>query len=125
MRETSRKPDEMYSLLERLSPGTRKLEIFARTHNLHSGWVGLGNQLNGCMVIEPEMRERCAGAGVGAWAHVCMCVCACVVHGYMGVCLRAWCVFAWGPGQVNITLNHGHGARGAGEARAIKHGHWG
>lgn len=30
VRETSRKPDEMYSLLERLSPGTRKLEIFAR-----------------------------------------------------------------------------------------------
>eukprot|EP00983_Pelagomonas_calceolata_P126218 1161282-Pelagomonas_calceolata.AAC.19 len=26
VRETSRKPDEMYSLLERLSPGTRKLE---------------------------------------------------------------------------------------------------
>lgn len=25
VRETSRKPDEMYSLLERLSPGTRKL----------------------------------------------------------------------------------------------------
>lgn len=27
VRETSRKPDEMYSLLERLSPGTRKLEV--------------------------------------------------------------------------------------------------
>lgn len=25
VRETSRKPDELYSLLERLSPGTRKL----------------------------------------------------------------------------------------------------
>lgn len=29
VRETSRKPDEMYSLLERLSPGTRKLEVRA------------------------------------------------------------------------------------------------
>jgi N6-adenosine-specific RNA methylase IME4 len=27
VRETSRKPDEMYALLERLSPGTRKLEV--------------------------------------------------------------------------------------------------
>ncbi len=29
VRETSRKPDEMYSLLERLSPGTRKIEVGA------------------------------------------------------------------------------------------------
>ena len=27
VRETSRKPDEMYTLLERLSPGTRKIEV--------------------------------------------------------------------------------------------------
>lgn len=33
VRETSRKPDEMYSLLERLYPGSRKLEIFARPLN--------------------------------------------------------------------------------------------
>ena len=58
VRETSRKPDEMYSLLERLSPGTRKLEIFARRHNLQPGWVGLGNQLNGTKIMEPEMLER-------------------------------------------------------------------
>ncbi len=58
VRETSRKPDEMYSLLERLSPGTRKLEIFARAHNLQPGWVGLGNQLNGTKIMEPEMLER-------------------------------------------------------------------
>ena len=45
VRETSRKPDEMYSLLERLSPGTRKLEIFARQHNCQPGWVSLGNQV--------------------------------------------------------------------------------
>jgi len=58
VRETSRKPDEMYSLLERLSPGTRKLEIFARSHNLQPGWVGLGNQLNGTKIMEPEMLQR-------------------------------------------------------------------
>ena len=45
VRETSRKPDEVYSLLERLSPGSRKLEIFGRPHNTRPGWVTLGNQL--------------------------------------------------------------------------------
>ena len=30
VRETSRKPDEIYGLIERLSPGTRKLELFGR-----------------------------------------------------------------------------------------------
>lgn len=51
VRETSRKPDELYSLLERLSPGTRKLEIFARQHNCQPGWVGLGNQLTGNNIL--------------------------------------------------------------------------
>ena len=46
MRETSRKPDEMYPLLERLSPGTRKLEIFGRQHNTQPGWITLGNQVS-------------------------------------------------------------------------------
>ena len=55
VRETSRKPDEMYPLLERLSPGTRKLEIFARAHNVQPGWVCLGNQLDGTRIVDPEM----------------------------------------------------------------------
>ena len=58
MRETSRKPDEMYPLLERLSPGTRKLEIFARVHNCQPGWVGLGNQLPGINIKDADMRAR-------------------------------------------------------------------
>ena len=58
VRETSRKPDEMYSLIERLSPGTRKLEIFARQHNVRPGWVSLGNQLDGVKIMDPEMKAR-------------------------------------------------------------------
>ncbi|GIL75379.1 hypothetical protein Vretifemale_5185 [Volvox reticuliferus] len=58
VRETSRKPDEMYPLLERLSPGTRKLEIFARKHNLAPGWVGLGNQLESINIVEPDLIQR-------------------------------------------------------------------
>ena len=29
----------------RLAPGTRKLELFGRPHNVHKGWTTLGNQL--------------------------------------------------------------------------------
>ncbi|KAK9819438.1 hypothetical protein WJX74_004366 [Apatococcus lobatus] len=58
VRETSRKPDEMYSLIERLSPGTRKLEIFARQHNVRPGWVSLGNQLDGVKIMDSEMKAR-------------------------------------------------------------------
>lgn len=58
VRQTSRKPDEMYSLLERISPGTRKVEIFARSHNLRPGWVSLGNQLPGIKIVDPEMLAR-------------------------------------------------------------------
>lgn len=58
VRETSRKPDEMYPLLERLSPGTRKLEIFARPHNVRPGWVSMGNQLDGTHLTDPDLLAR-------------------------------------------------------------------
>ncbi|KAF8570394.1 hypothetical protein P879_06947 [Paragonimus westermani] len=38
VRETSHKPDEIYGIIERLSPGTRKLELFGRPHNLQPYW---------------------------------------------------------------------------------------
>lgn len=44
-RETSRKPDEIYDIIERLCPGARKIEIFGRKHNIREGWVTVGNQL--------------------------------------------------------------------------------
>ncbi|KAM6557784.1 hypothetical protein CsatB_004803 [Cannabis sativa] len=58
VRETSRKPDEMYPLLERISPRTRKLELFARMHNTHSGWMSLGNQLQGVRLVDEGLRAR-------------------------------------------------------------------
>eukprot|EP01116_Phalansterium_solitarium_P011221 TRINITY_DN26841_c0_g1_i2.p1 TRINITY_DN26841_c0_g1~~TRINITY_DN26841_c0_g1_i2.p1 ORF type:complete len:556 (+),score=38.27 TRINITY_DN26841_c0_g1_i2:66-1733(+) len=58
VRETSRKPDEIYDVLERLSPATRKLEIFGRKHNLHPGWITLGNQLDGSYVIDREILAK-------------------------------------------------------------------
>eukprot|EP01102_Stenamoeba_stenopodia_P005007 TRINITY_DN15508_c0_g1_i1.p1 TRINITY_DN15508_c0_g1~~TRINITY_DN15508_c0_g1_i1.p1 ORF type:complete len:700 (-),score=119.10 TRINITY_DN15508_c0_g1_i1:88-2187(-) len=44
-REKSQKPDQMYQIIERMCPGSRKIEIFARNHNLRRGWLSLGNEL--------------------------------------------------------------------------------
>jgi mRNA m6A methyltransferase catalytic subunit len=37
VRETSRKPDEAYGMIERICPGGRKIEIFGRKHNTRPG----------------------------------------------------------------------------------------
>ncbi|TPX35868.1 hypothetical protein SmJEL517_g01697 [Synchytrium microbalum] len=55
VRETSWKPDEIYGLIDRLSPGTRKLEIFGRQHNTRDGWMTLGNQLDAVRIYEPDV----------------------------------------------------------------------
>eukprot|EP00002_Diphylleia_rotans_P022530 TRINITY_DN4411_c0_g2_i8.p1 TRINITY_DN4411_c0_g2~~TRINITY_DN4411_c0_g2_i8.p1 ORF type:complete len:554 (-),score=64.39 TRINITY_DN4411_c0_g2_i8:120-1781(-) len=45
VRDKSRKPDQIYHIIERMAPGSRKVEVFARNHNLRKGWLSLGNQL--------------------------------------------------------------------------------
>lgn len=54
-RETSRKPDELYTMIERICPGGRKLELFGRLHNVRPGWLTLGNQLKSTQVREPML----------------------------------------------------------------------
>ncbi|KAI9637327.1 putative mRNA methyltransferase [Dioszegia hungarica] len=58
VRETSRKPEEAYSILERLAPNGRKLELFGRKHNARPGWVTLGNQLGDSQLAERDVWER-------------------------------------------------------------------
>ncbi|GAA5985057.1 hypothetical protein JCM10908_002504 [Rhodotorula pacifica] len=59
VRETSRKPDELYDMIERILGGKgkgRKVELFGRKHNLRQGWWTLGNQLGERdQVFEPEI----------------------------------------------------------------------
>ncbi|BGP42735.1 methyltransferase [Rhodotorula kratochvilovae] len=59
VRQTSRKPDELYDMIERILGGRargRKVELFGRTHNLRSGWWTLGNQLGDRdQVFEPAV----------------------------------------------------------------------
>ncbi|KAF9452221.1 MT-A70-domain-containing protein [Macrolepiota fuliginosa MF-IS2] len=59
VRETSRKPDEVYGLIERMCPGGRKIEIFGRRHNTRPGWLTLGNQLGPMdQICEEDLLER-------------------------------------------------------------------
>ncbi|XP_030369247.1 N6-adenosine-methyltransferase MT-A70-like protein isoform X2 [Scaptodrosophila lebanonensis] len=55
VRATSHKPDEIYGIIERLSPGTRKIELFGRPHNIQPNWITLGNQLDGIRLVDPEL----------------------------------------------------------------------
>lgn len=54
VREHSRKPDEQYGKIERLYPGARKLELFAR--HRQPGWDAFGNQVAGSITL-PGMAE--------------------------------------------------------------------
>ncbi|BEJ12634.1 hypothetical protein CspHIS471_0210940 [Cutaneotrichosporon sp. HIS471] len=58
VRETSRKPDEVYGVIERLAPHGRKLELFGRKHNIRPGWLTLGNQLRDSQITEPDLHAR-------------------------------------------------------------------
>lgn len=58
-RETSRKPDELYDIVERLvGKHARKLEIFGRDHNIRDGWFTIGNQLTGTSIYEEEVLKK-------------------------------------------------------------------
>ncbi|XP_055307668.1 N6-adenosine-methyltransferase MT-A70-like protein isoform X2 [Sitodiplosis mosellana] len=58
VRATSHKPDEIYGIIERLSPGTRKIELFGRPHNVQPNWITLGNQLDGIRLQDPDLINR-------------------------------------------------------------------
>ncbi|CAE8638148.1 unnamed protein product [Polarella glacialis] len=58
VRETSRKPDEVYNLIERMFPNCQKLELFGRPHNVHENWITCGNQLDGVRIVDEEIVKR-------------------------------------------------------------------
>ncbi|CUM63786.1 uncharacterized protein PRCAT00001370001 [Priceomyces carsonii] len=58
-RETSRKPDEVYDIVERIvGKHSRKLEIFGRDHNIRPGWLTIGNQLQGTYIYEQDVKSK-------------------------------------------------------------------
>ncbi|XP_050521725.1 N6-adenosine-methyltransferase subunit METTL3 isoform X2 [Daktulosphaira vitifoliae] len=58
VRDTSHKPDEIYGIIERLSPGTRKIELFGRAHNIQPNWITLGNQVEGIRLTDQDLIEK-------------------------------------------------------------------
>lgn len=65
VRETSRKPDEIYNMIERMWPNSMKLELFGRAHNTMPNWITLGNQLQGVNLIDATIHKRfCQMTGV-------------------------------------------------------------
>lgn len=58
VRATSHKPDEIYGMIERLSPGTRKIELFGRPHNIQPNWITLGNQVEGIKLVDDALIEN-------------------------------------------------------------------
>uniref|UniRef100_A0A0G4FK01 Uncharacterized protein n=1 Tax=Chromera velia CCMP2878 TaxID=1169474 RepID=A0A0G4FK01_9ALVE len=58
VRETSRKPDEIYRIIERMAPGCLKVELFGRMHNTRKNWITLGNQLKGVRLTDPGLRQK-------------------------------------------------------------------
>lgn len=43
VRKKSQKPEDIYTLIEMMFKGKRKIEIFARNHNLRFGIFSIGN----------------------------------------------------------------------------------
>lgn len=64
VRENSRKPDELYKIIERIvGPERLCLELFGRSHNCRPGWITVGNQLGHSEIsnevgnVIPELSE--------------------------------------------------------------------
>lgn len=45
IRKKSQKPDQLYTIIDLMMPGAKKVEVFARNNNLRQGWLSLGNQI--------------------------------------------------------------------------------
>lgn len=45
VRKKSQKPEQLYTIIDLLMPGAKKVEVFARNNNLREDWLSLGNQI--------------------------------------------------------------------------------
>lgn len=42
---STKKPEEIYSIIEHFCLGRKRIELFARPHNIRSGWVSIGSEI--------------------------------------------------------------------------------
>jgi N6-adenosine-specific RNA methylase IME4 len=43
---STKKPDDMYRIIEHFALGKRRLELFGEDHNIRPGWLTLGKDLS-------------------------------------------------------------------------------
>lgn len=43
---STKKPDDMYKIIEHFALGRRRLELFGEDHNIRSGWLTVGKGLS-------------------------------------------------------------------------------
>lgn len=48
----------LYTMIEKLIPNGRKIEMFARKHNIRPGWLSVGNQLDSTSLIDKNLRGK-------------------------------------------------------------------
>ena len=60
--------DKVYELIDLMLPGTRKVEIFARNHNIRPGWFSMGNQL-GELFNKWANKVECNNCGLTVLLH--------------------------------------------------------
>ncbi|KEJ82996.1 MT-A70 family protein [Oxytricha trifallax] len=58
LREQSRKPHQIYEIIEQLVPNGRYLEIFPRPHNQRPKWTGIGNESILWKKIRTKLRKQ-------------------------------------------------------------------
>jgi N6-adenosine-specific RNA methylase IME4 len=54
----TKKPEEIYGLIERFCNSQRRLELFGHSHNLRPGWVTVGSSLSEHSNYDPEEYRR-------------------------------------------------------------------
>jgi mRNA (2'-O-methyladenosine-N6-)-methyltransferase len=45
IKKNSQKPDQLYTIIDLMMPGCKKVEIFAKNNNLKNGWLSMGNEI--------------------------------------------------------------------------------
>lgn len=58
IKKNSQKPEQLYTIIDLMMPGSKKVEIFAQNNNLKKGWLSMGNEI-GERFLDPK-RFLCA-----------------------------------------------------------------
>jgi N6-adenosine-specific RNA methylase IME4 len=57
---STRKPEELYHIIEHFAQGRRRLELFGEDHNIRAGWVTVGKGLTSSNFNKEVRADVCA-----------------------------------------------------------------